>query len=145
MLGKSYSTSPRHPAYFTPRRGRKNKKKFFKKPSFFNKIQDQDEKDPTTSEPSYLGQIYRNTKFKLSRSFKSKSSSSSQVKCLNLLIFLSNVHKIFVSLVCFVFWPNLCNISSLSASPIVLTLFNIKRYRYHTHKCWFLRNTFKSV
>ena len=97
MLGKSYSTSPRHSAYFTPRLVRKNKKKFFKKPSFFNKIKDEDEKDPTTAEPSYLGQIYRNAKFKLSRSLKSKSSSSSQVKCIELLIFLSNVHKIFVS------------------------------------------------
>jgi hypothetical protein len=44
----------------------KNKRKFCKKPSFFNKINDEDEKDPTTAEPSYLGQIYRNAKFKLS-------------------------------------------------------------------------------
>jgi hypothetical protein len=101
MLGKSYSSSPRQSAYFTPRLGRKHKKKFFKKPSFFNKIKDEDEKDTTTAEPSYLGQIYRNAKFKLSRSLKSKSSSSSQVNCRYLLIFLSKVGSIFVSLVFF--------------------------------------------
>ena len=79
LLGKSYSTSPRPSVHFTPRLGRKSMKKFFKKPSFFNKIQDNEEKEPPVIEPSYLGQIYKNAKLKLSLSLKSKSSSSSQV------------------------------------------------------------------
>ena len=86
-LGKSYSTSPRASVYFTPRLARKNKKKFFKKPSFFNKLEDQEEKEQIDDEPSYLGQIYRNAKFKLSRSLKSKSSSSSQVH-----LFVIHIH-----------------------------------------------------
>ena len=51
--------------------------KFFKKPSFFNKIKE--DVDEPTYQPSSFMQIYKNTKFRLSRSLFSKSSTSSQV------------------------------------------------------------------
>ena len=58
---------------------RKNPAKFFlRKPSFFNKLTDRESKEDTKPEPgpSYLGQVYKNVKFRFSRTF---SSSISQV------------------------------------------------------------------
>ena len=78
MLEKSVSSSPRSSIYFTPRLNRKHQSKFFRKPSFFNKKLEVEEEKVETK-PSYLGQIYKNVKFKLTRSFNSKSSCSSQV------------------------------------------------------------------
>ena len=79
VLGKSNSSSPRHSVsvYYTPRQGRRITRGFFKKPSFFSNQSSQEEKELPRA--SFLGQIYRDTKFKLSRSFHSQSSSSSQV------------------------------------------------------------------
>ena len=78
MLEKSISASPRSSLYFTPRLNRKHQSKFFRKPSFFNKKLEVEEVK-VEIKPSYLGQIYKNVKFKLTRSFNSKSSCSSQV------------------------------------------------------------------
>ena len=77
VLGKSYSSSPRHSVYYTPRQGRRTTRGFFKKTSFFSNQSSQEEKE--LPRLSFLGQIYRDTKFKLSRSFHSQTSSSSQV------------------------------------------------------------------
>ena len=64
----------------TPRQGRKSLRRFFKRPSFFNKIQEHDEHEEPVYQSSSFAQIYKNAKFRLSRSFASKSSSSSQVR-----------------------------------------------------------------
>ena len=74
-LGKTQSASPQHSG-----KRKKGLRTFFKKPSFFNKIEVNENKaEAAIDEPSYLGQIYKNVKFKFSRTFPSKSSSSSQV------------------------------------------------------------------
>ena len=94
MLEKSYSSSPRQ---------RRKKRRFFKKPSFFNKIEDKEHKEHTpekTLEPSFLGQIYKETKFKLSRSLQSESSSSSQVNMVHMLADHRN-YKSFHAMHCF--------------------------------------------
>ena len=65
----------------TPRQGRKSLRRFFKKPSFFNKIQEHDENEEPVYQSSSFAQIYKNAKFRLSRSFASKSSTSSPVIC----------------------------------------------------------------
>ena len=79
FVKKSLSSSP-NPAYSqTPHTRRKSVKKLLRKSSIFNLNKEDSEKEdhfPSAQPPTFLGQIYKNAKLKLSRSFASVSSFS---------------------------------------------------------------------
>ena len=58
-----------------PKLGRQSIRKFITAPSFFTKINEEAEVEPEY-QPSSFAQIYKNAKYRLSRSLKSRSASS---------------------------------------------------------------------